>query len=245
MIVNERTGVIYLHNPKSGGTFLRRCYRKQYGKTADTRFWALYTRQVNTDLGHITYNLLPRFLPQWKDYRIMVMLRNPYNRFESGLKESRFQLDKYKRFHGRRLEDLTDHPLQVSLPRLWLMRLKIKELSLFQYDEWAYVKRMIALNDPLEFCETLARESFYHQDLLLRNKRIPWLNPQSQFIGLQVEILHYESEEDWRKLAEAFELDDLMTGLNIQKDYEIPEREKELIRQLYFDDELLFTQYNK
>ena len=96
MIVDRERKVIYLHNPKCGGTFLRDIYIEQYGETDATKWWKLFSTQYGVDLGHITYNDLPRFIPEWKDYKIVTMVRNPYNRFYSGIKELKGQTVPYK-----------------------------------------------------------------------------------------------------------------------------------------------------
>nr|WP_242506947.1 hypothetical protein [Parabacteroides goldsteinii] len=87
MIVDKERKVIYLHNPKCGGTFLRDLYIEKNGNTEATKWWKLYTCKYGTDLGHITYKDLPCFVPEWEEYRITVMIRNPYNRFYSAVKE--------------------------------------------------------------------------------------------------------------------------------------------------------------
>lgn len=70
---------------------LRDIYIEQYGETDATKWWKLFSTQYGVDLGHITYNDLPRFIPEWKDYKIVTMVRNPYNRFYSGIKELKGQ----------------------------------------------------------------------------------------------------------------------------------------------------------
>lgn len=92
MIVDEKHKVIYLHNPKCGGTFLRDLYIEKYGNTEATKWWQYYTHKYGTDLGHVTYNDLPRFILEREEYRITVMVRNPYNRFYSAVKEFSQQL---------------------------------------------------------------------------------------------------------------------------------------------------------
>ena len=92
MIVDEKRKVIYLHNPKCGGTFLRGIYIEKYGESDATKWWKTYDPQYETDLGHITYPDLYRFIPDWKDYRIVMMARNPYSRFYSAIKEVKQRL---------------------------------------------------------------------------------------------------------------------------------------------------------
>lgn len=74
MIVDKERKVIFLHNPKCGGTFLRDIYIEKYGETEGTKWWGSFTPEYNTDLGHITYNDLSRFIPDWREYRIVVMV---------------------------------------------------------------------------------------------------------------------------------------------------------------------------
>lgn len=82
------------------------------------------------------------------------------------------------------------------------------------------------------------------QDLFIRNKRIPWLNPQSSFFGEGVEILKYESEQDWAKLLAIFGLAEYQGRLKIAKEYIIPENICEMIKGLYPEDLDLFRMYD-
>ncbi|WP_289004851.1 sulfotransferase family 2 domain-containing protein [uncultured Parabacteroides sp.] len=231
MIVDEKHKVIYLHNPKCGGTFLRDLYIEKYGNTEATKWWQYYTHKYGTDLGHVTYNDLPRFILEREEYRITVMVRNPYNRFYSAVKEFSQQLKnvggviKYpKLMVGEYTESnlLTKIYLLTIYPGIYRLR-KLQRAS---------------VND---ICNQIFRSS--DQDFYLRNKRIPWLNPQSYFIGKNVEVFQYESESDWLKLLELFDLSEYQNRLLIARDYNIPEEVREMIEELYPEDRKLFRLY--
>lgn len=81
------------------------------------------------------------------------------------------------------------------------------------------------------------------QKLFIRNKRIPWLNPQSYFWGKGVEVFYYESDEDWKKLLDAFGLSEYQSRLSIAKDYIIPDYMYTMIEKLYPEDMELFQKY--
>lgn len=236
MIVDKSKKIICLHNPKSGGTFLRDTYIKEHGETVATRWWYPYSEVYNTDLGHITYGMLSRFVPDWKDYRIYVMVRNPYNRFVSALKEARVHCK----------TDIVNTCLDIRLfdsPKMtykcpYLLK---SILATLKSKDWRTLKPLLSIADRECLLRTLLAKDYYKQDLLIRNKRIPWLNPQSEFIGDDVRVLRYESAEDWGILADTFELHTLNDKLAIQKDYELSVQVKEMIRKLYFEDEWLFS----
>lgn len=86
MVIDETTKVIFLHNPKCGGTFFRQAYFLNYHNRIPSIYWKLYEQEINVDLGHINLHNLPRFIPDYKDYRIVVFVRNPFNRFVTAFK---------------------------------------------------------------------------------------------------------------------------------------------------------------
>lgn len=86
MVIDESSKVIFLHNPKCGGTFFRNSYLNCHGSDKAHDYWKLYDEIVHTDLGHINLRNLPRFVPDFMDYKIITFVRNPYNRFVSALK---------------------------------------------------------------------------------------------------------------------------------------------------------------
>ncbi|WP_102408568.1 sulfotransferase family 2 domain-containing protein [Parabacteroides bouchesdurhonensis] len=246
MIVDEKRKVLYLHNPKTGGTFLRNTYINQYGETDATKWWGVYEETYNTDLGHITYKAIPRFIPDWKDYRIYVMVRNPYNRFVSSLKETidmkvwnvysrEIMNRKFSYIYGADFRGLS----KTQQYSKWIKMMLLYTLN------WNYEKSIHSLltMDLKQLCLCLQSWSYYKQDLIIRNRRMPWLNPQADFIGERTEVLYYELPEDWKRLENAFELQGLVTNLSVQKDYELDIEIKEIIRQLYFEDWNLFDKY--
>lgn len=243
MIVDRERKVIYLHNPKCGGTFLRELYIEKYGISEDAKWWKAYTGTYRTDLGHITYSDLPRFVCEWKDYRIVVMVRNPYNRFYSAVKEAMMQ---YVR-----------NPVIVFI---YGFRINVPSYVYYgEYQEWNKIRKIyelwkmyagihlpdqLALADPEEFCKRIFLKHS-RQNLFIRNKRIPWLNPQSYFWGKNVEVFYYESESDWIKLLDIFGLSEYQSRLSIAKDYVIPDYMHAMIEKLYPEDMELFLKYAK
>lgn len=243
MIVDKERKVIYLHNPKCGGTFLRDLYIEKYGTSEATKWWKGYTRNYGTDLGHITYSDLPRFVHEWEEYRIVVMVRNPYNRFYSAVKETMMQ-------YVRNPVIVSIYGFRVNIPYYifygeYLEGNKIRKI----YELWkSYagitLPDQLALADPEEFCKRISLKHS-RQKLFIRNKRIPWLNPQSYFWGKEVEVFYYESESDWIKLLDIFGLSEYQNRLSIAKDYIIPDYMHAMIEKLYPEDMELFLKYAK
>lgn len=247
MIIDKQRKVIFLHNPKCGGTFLKGEYEKA-GNPDTTLFHTTWMKEYNTDPWHITYDLLPRFVPDWKEYRIFVMVRNPYNRFLSATKEARNVLT-------RNL-----WPLKKGLRSSYLFRGEYSKMPLYQKfiaslrDVILFkcglgcekqFQQFLSLEDAQRSLELLQSMTYYEQDQILRNRRIPWLMPQSCFVGTDVEILCFEKRADWEKLAGLLELPDMLSRLHLPADYKINEESKKIIRQLYFEDSWLFDLYNQ
>lgn len=71
----------------------------------------------------------------------------------------------------------------------------------------------------------------------------PWFSPQSLYIGENVEILKYESIEDWGRLSRMLKFD---KGLvHIKPHYELSKTQRERIRDIYYDyDKSIFNIYN-
>lgn len=238
MIVDKERKVIYLHNPKCGGTFLRDLYIEKYGKTKATKWWGLFTPECNTDLGHITYEDLSRFVPDWKDYRVIMMVRNPYNRFYSAVKEVRLRL-----IGTKKIGFIT---MFYALNSKKGLELKTKN-ALFRSvcpGTYAYTLRKLFTVSAEECCKQIFSFKRSKQDLFIRSKKIPWLNPQSYFWGKDVEVLYYESDSDWRKLLDVFELSEYQDRLSIAKDYIIPDYMYAMIGKLYPEDMELLRKYN-
>ena len=83
MYIDRENKVIFLHNPNCGGRFIRHCLSLQGDITSAYKYWGPYTRELNIDLSHINKHVLSRFVPDWKNYQVVALIRNPYNRFMS------------------------------------------------------------------------------------------------------------------------------------------------------------------
>lgn len=230
MIVDKERRIIYLHNPKSGGSFLRDIYIEKYGETEATKWWKLFSPEYDTDLGHITYERLPDFIPDWEDYRIVMMVRNPYNRFYSAVKEVKHHLIATKKKGFVKISYALISKSGVILREKIALMLSICPGT--------YTHSLVKLFtvSPEECCKQLLSYKRSKQDLFIRNKIIPWLNPQSYFLGKYVEVFYYESDSDWEKLLELFGLSEYKDRLAIAKDYKIPDYMYTMIEKLYPED---------
>lgn len=237
MIVDKERKVIYLHNPKCGGTFLRNIYIKKYGKSDATKWWKVYDHQYGTDLGHITYLDLYRFIPDWKDYRIVMMMRNPYSRFYSAVKEVKMHF-----FASVKLGFIEIFGTKIDKDG---MESRKKSTFFRSICPGTYTHTLVKLFavSPEECCKQILSFERPKQDSFIRSKKIPWLNPQSYFWGKDVEVFYYESESDWGKLLEIFDLSEYKDRLSIAKDYEIPDYMYAMIEELYPEDAELFRKY--
>lgn len=164
MIIDESIKTILLHNPKCGGTFFRDSFMASRKGNAAFEYWQLYDEAYNIDLGHITLDVLPRFIPNFQQYKILSFVRNPYNRFVSGFKTASLNIPSV-RIIGEKCD--------------WKIR---------------------------HICDYIASLKYYDQDLILRNPRIPWLNPQSNFIGPTVLNLKFEENADWSFILNLFQV---------------------------------------
>ena len=239
MIVDRERKVIYLHNPKCGGTFLRDIYIEQYGETDATKWWKLFSTQYGVDLWHITYNDLPRFITEWKDYKIVTMVRNPYNRFYSGIKELKGQTVPFIFYRIKCSRRVIDEE--------WFSLNKFQKVYAFLKSicPGTNANHLVKLNlaSQEEACKYIFHLKHSKQDFLLRNKRIPWINPQSYYMDENVEILHYESVNDWIKLLNIFGLSVYKERLTIAKEYVMEDSIRKMIEKLYPEDRELFLMY--
>ncbi|WP_293716324.1 hypothetical protein [uncultured Parabacteroides sp.] len=237
MIVDNGRKVIYLHNPKCGGTFLRDIYIEKYGESEATKWWKIYDSRYGTDLGHITYSDLYRFIPDWKDYRIVMMVRNPYSRFYSAVKEVKLHLIGFIKLGF----------IEIPYARIDKngIESRIKNTFFRSICPGTYNHTLVKLFtvSPEYCCKQILSFERPKQDLFIRSKKIPWLNPQSYFWGKDVEVLYYESETDWEKLLDIFDLSEYLTRLSIAKAYEIPDYMYAMIEELYPEDMELFRKY--
>lgn len=89
MNICEKNKTLLFHNPKTGGQFIRRELARCGMEGNAYEFWGPYSREINTDLGHINRFTISRFFPTYKQYRLMTFVRNPYNRFISAMSTAR------------------------------------------------------------------------------------------------------------------------------------------------------------
>lgn len=117
MIVNDSLKTIYLHNPKSGGTFLREIYSQWYTRDEAYKYWKVFEEKYNTDLGHINYLNIARFIPDYREFRIVTMLRNPFNRFVSAWRETCLHhkvIANINNQHNGDIERITEYLLSLN-----------------------------------------------------------------------------------------------------------------------------------
>jgi len=107
MTIDEESKVIFLHNPKCGGRFFRDVC-SQNGLIASQLYWGHHTEETNVDLAHISLINLPRFVPDYKEYRIIAFVRNPYNRFVSGINMAVLRNEGIKKMLEPYLGDVKD-----------------------------------------------------------------------------------------------------------------------------------------
>ena len=182
---------------------------------------------------------MPRFIPEWEDYRIVTMIRNPYNRFYSGIKELKKQLDSY--------DFCSIKNFRYFYEKEWLSLNKYQKIYelLRSICPGAYTGLLVKLNlaSPEDACKFISSLRRSKRNALLKNKRIPWIAPQNNYMAEKVELLQYESESDWEKLLEIFGLSAYKERLAIAKDYAIPDDIRKRIEKIYPEDRELFPMY--
>ncbi len=117
MIINDSLKTIFLHNPKTGGTFFREIYSQWYSRDEAYKYWKVFEEKYNVDLGHINYLNIARFIPDYREFRIITMLRNPFNRFVSAWKEACLHQSVIAKinnqYHGD-IESITEYLLSLN-----------------------------------------------------------------------------------------------------------------------------------
>lgn len=108
LIVDEPTKTIFLHNPKCGGSFIKRMYLNRNPNYPEPlhRLRNRYDIEINVHGAHIDYYNLPRFIPDYKDYKLISFIRNPYNRFVSAMHWSAGSNPKIKQLMQEYLKDI-------------------------------------------------------------------------------------------------------------------------------------------
>lgn len=199
LIIDDSSKTIFLHNPKCGGTFLEKAYVAHNPDVARRMFFGLHGAETNTDEAHINALTLPRFVPNFKEYQIMTLVRNPYNRFVSAFNTAPY------------FDPLARH--------IWNKHGR----------------------DPQAVCEYLLSCDFQTQDNFLRNPKRPWFMPQYLFMGADVKLFRYESQEDWAYIFDRLGIRNV--NVKIKPDYNIDDSTKAMLRDLYFDDRRIFEMY--
>lgn len=100
MIVSHEHQLVFVHNPKVAGSAIRLAMEHLHDD--EMKFWHQgFVPELDrvVDLAHITFKDLLAFRPQCKDYRVIGVIRDPYERFVSGLQE-------YMRQHSHPIEDI-------------------------------------------------------------------------------------------------------------------------------------------
>ena len=165
------------------------------------------------------------------------MVRNPYNRFYSAAKEVKSQFVRKKKVGF------------IKIPYALIDKDGVKGASKKTFIQsicpWTYAYNLQKLFtvSANECCKQILSFKRSKQDLFIRSKKNPWLNPQSYFRGKDVEVFYYESKSDWGKLLNIFGLSEYQDRLSIAKDYIIPDDMYAMIEKMYPEDVELFRKY--
>lgn len=166
MIRDERIKTIYLHNPKTGGTFFRAVYGRRYTRGEAYGYWKVYDADANADMGHISYLNIARYVPGYRDWRIITMLRNPYDRFVSGWKETclhRRDIAEISGYYGNDPERVTDwlvsskyavqdyflrsHSLPWMYPQTYFTREDTIVLHYEKQEDWNFLMNVFGITE--------------------------------------------------------------------------------------------------
>lgn len=193
LLIDENTKTIFLHNPGCGGTFVKESYLNAHPG---------YPRRMLAMKGpeaYIDAVVLPRYVPDYREYKLLAFVRNPYERFLFALRDGAGENGMLKQLCDRHS------------------------------------------GDPKEVCRELLGYDYGTQDAFLRSSLCPRLVPQSRFRARGAELLRYESQQDWKYLFNilSIPLDAVDIVCGDHPDDEI----KTMIKELYFDDEEIFSMY--
>lgn len=81
LLIDEPTKTIFLHNPGCGGEFVKESYANTRPDFPKAMLYGLPDQGCNIDEKHINAYALPRFVPDYKKYKLITFVRNPYDRF--------------------------------------------------------------------------------------------------------------------------------------------------------------------
>lgn len=78
MIILNNKPIVFLHNPKTGGRYIRKKLKDSCERHGNIRI--LRYRGIRMYLGHLNAKDARKFLAKYPGYSIISMVRNPYNR---------------------------------------------------------------------------------------------------------------------------------------------------------------------
>lgn len=183
MLINVKDRIILLHNPKTGGRFRENACKERYFHTP-----SIELKKPVQDISHITYEEAKYAMPTFPMYKVITVVRNPYNRFASAVN---FCFEEV--FGGRGLEKSVNNAL-----------------DLIEKNEIGFIF----------------------------SKEKPWFCPQSFYAVEGVEILRYESMDDWKRLCDLLKFD--IRQVDIKSSYRLSKKQKARIRGIYecYDKEI-------
>lgn len=103
MLINVKDRIILLHNPKTGGRFRENACKERYFHTP-----SIELKKPVRDISHITYEEAKDAMPTFPMYKVITVVRNPYNRFASAVN---FCFEEV--FGGRGLEKSVNNALDL------------------------------------------------------------------------------------------------------------------------------------
>ena len=139
MIVSEKLKIIFISNPKTGTTFVQRCFTKANINAMQNR--VQQSNQLSNKLiivsEHITAaNLKKKINKQWATYSKIVFIRSPYDKavssyffYKNGMSHEHIQ--NYRKFYVR-LNQLLVYLLPFSI---WSLVKPIKKNSNYLFDK--------------------------------------------------------------------------------------------------------------
>lgn len=80
MLINVKDRIILLHNPKTGGRFREGACKERYFHTP-----SIELKKPVRNISHITYEEAKEAMPTFPLYKVITVIRNPYNRFVSAV----------------------------------------------------------------------------------------------------------------------------------------------------------------
>lgn len=108
MIISHKHKFVFIHNPKVAGSAVRKALEHLHDDPQT--FWHQgYLPELErvVDLAHLTFNDLLKIRPQCKDYTVLAVWRDPYERFVSGMKE-------HARQHGVKIHTGKDRDALIT-----------------------------------------------------------------------------------------------------------------------------------